>query len=284
MDKNDIYLKSASLIAKKLGKPIEEIVLTPKETHDAILEHYKTPQSRNTIVTGVWMFVKKMHEDGKLPDDTYNEWRKIRVDTQTIVSDIYESNKATDRQVKGYVKLEEIIKVRDKLPVGPQKLLLAMYTYVPPVRNDYHQLRIYHSQPDEPKGNYIVLGDVNRMYLHEFKTAHRYKKVEIELPKELVKLIMKSLKIHPREYVFLQKNGQPYASEKTFDAWANYNLKKVLNNDHVTLTMLRHIYITDKCSGVMTFKERKNISTVMAHSVEMQLKYAFNKIGNSWKN
>lgn len=275
MNKQDIYTKSASLIAKKMGKSVEDIIETPKLTHETIVAHYKTPQSRNTIVTGVWMITKKLHEEGKVSDETFNEWRALRVANQTIVSDMYESNEATERQKKAYVSLAEIIRVRDSLPAGPQKLLLAFYTHIAPVRNDYHRLRIYHESPQHSEGNFIVLGGVNRMFLHEFKTAHRYKKIEIDIPKELVKLINRSLKLHPRDYVFVQKNGEPYASEKTFDAWANYNLKKVLNNEHVTLTMLRHIYITDKCSGVMSFKERKNISTAMGHSVEMQLKYAF---------
>lgn len=276
MDKYDIYTKSANLIAKKMGTTVREATLTPHETYKQIQHHYPSIQSQNTIIAGLTLLAK---QDGTFPKQVMSEWAKIREEAQTRVNDHYTSNISTERQKQGYVRFDEIVRIRDSLSEGPAKLLLGFYTYIAPVRNDYHQLRIFHEPPTQPyKGNYIVLGSINRMVLQEFKTANKYKKIETDIPQELVALVLSSLKKHPREYVFVQKDGRPYQTEKTFSAWANYNLKKVLNNDHINLTMLRHIYITEHCNKVMSYKDRTKISDVMGHSVTTQLKYAFNDL------
>lgn len=276
MNKYEIYNKSANLIVKKIGKPFEEIVLSPCETNTQIEKLYKSQQSRNTILVGVYMLAKDMYEHGKLHEDVFNEWKQIRINSQKIVNDMYESNEASERQKLGYVPLKEIIRVRETLPISPQKLLLSFYTMIPPARNDYHKLRIFNEIPISlVSGNYVVLGNDNKLFLQEFKTSHKYNTIKIDLPSSLVSLLKKTLDKQPRDYVFVAKSGIPYENEKAFDAWANYNLKKILKNEKITLTMLRHIYITDMCSSGINYKQRAKMSREMGHNVTMQLKYAF---------
>jgi hypothetical protein len=217
-------------------------------------------------VNAVWAHVKQNFTEN---DPVYKLWCKYNVDARACASRVYDENITSERQLKGYVPLITIERVRDSLkPWSPQRLLLGMYTHISPVRNDFHRLSV---TPTPAAGNYLVLAD-KKLVLQEYKTSKRYGRIEIDLPDALVADIQSSLRKYPREWLFVQKNGEPYTSENSFSKWANDNLKSVLGNKYVTLTILRHVYIMDRAVGAPGI-ERKRIARTMGHSVNMQLGY-----------
>lgn len=186
----------------------------------------------------------------------------------------YLSNKPTNRQKKGYVSYEDILNKRNSLKTGSdEQLLLAIYTMIPPVRSDYDKVKIYYTQGDY-RDNHIVLNNNPYIILENYKTAKRYHILKIHIPNELETVIKESLKLKPREYLFVRKNGTTYTSN-TFNKWANRTLKKLFDNKNISLTTLRHIYISrrdlklEERSGL----QRKEIAKIMGHSVEQQQKY-----------
>ena len=92
---------------------------------------------------------------------------------------------------------------------------------------------------------------------------------------DLPLLIKESLKLQPRKYLFIQKNGEPYDKPNTFNRWANRKLKSLFGKKNISLSTLRHIYITrrdlklEEKSGL----ERSKVANVMGHSVGTQQNY-----------
>jgi hypothetical protein len=221
----------------------------------------------------IFTYNQEFKENNKQLYDTWIiEAKKIK----DKINEKYESNRPTAKQENAYIDFEKVVQIRNSLKEGTQeRLLLFMYTEIPPVRNDYHMMRIYKKKPKFDMGNYFIMNTDPMIILNEFKTDKTYEQIKIAIPQSLLDEIKQSLKAQPRDYLFTSgRDNLPYKSDNTFSMWANRTLKKIFNNN-MSLTTLRHIYITrrdlklEEKSGT----ERKEIAKIMAHSLEQQQKY-----------
>jgi hypothetical protein len=208
----------------------------------------------------------------------YEQWIEVKNIIQKPIDTLYNSNIPSNRQQNGYIPFEELIIIKDKLTNGShEQLLLAMYTMIPPVRSNYYTTQIFYTKPNNHiDDNYILISDQeNYISLEKYKTSKYYGNIVIDIPKDLLNIIKNSLEIHPREYLFVAKNKNKYSNEGTFNTWANRTLKKITHNEHITLTMLRHIYISRRDIEVETMSgiDRNDIAKIMGHSIEQQRKY-----------
>ena len=180
------------------------------------------------------------------------------------------------KQLEANMSFDEICKIRDELPDGSMtKLLISLYTMIPPIRSDFDNVKIFDEKPKKYDQNYLVLNKRPQLVISQYKTANRYDSNIIDLPDELVRQIKISLKIHPREYLFVTYSGEPYSNANSFNKWANRTIKKALNNDAFSLTMFRHIYLSrpDLDLDNLPFKDRRALGKKMGHSSFTQKTY-----------
>lgn len=208
--------------------------------------------------------------------EIFIKWDEIHKQVRQPINAKYQSNKPTERQEEAYVSFDELERKRDSLEIGSDaRLLLSLYTLVPPLRSDYNLVAIYKNDKDIKYDNYLILNNNPYLVITKYKTAKTYKDIKIDLPKKLVKEIKESLKLKPREFIFVQKNGKPYEKSNTFNRWANRTLKSLFDKKNISLSTLRHIYITrrdlklEEKSGL----ERNKIAQMMGHSVGTQQNY-----------
>lgn len=208
--------------------------------------------------------------------EIFMKWDEIHKEVRQPINAKYQSNKPTERQEEAYVSFDELERKRDSLDIGSDgRLLLSLYTLVPPLRSDYNLVAIYKNDKDIKYDNYLILNKNPYLVITKYKTAKTYKDIKIDLPKKLVKEIKESLKLKPREFIFVQKNGKPYEKSNTFNRWANRTLKSLFDRKNISLSTLRHTYITrrdlklEEKSGL----ERNKIAQMMGHSVGTQQNY-----------
>ena len=165
---------------------------------------------------------------------------------------------------------------RDSLADGTiLKLLLGFYTYIPPVRADYFSTEIlpFNETPEMP--NYIYHdAHKSQLTLTDFKTSKLYKKIVHDLPEPLHQLLVNSLQQMPRKYLFVNKFGKPF-NRYTFSHWANQQLDNIFQKG-LTLTMLRHIFISTIDFNNSTPEQLQKIGQQMGHNVSQQLLYKWN--------
>ena len=170
------------------------------------------------------------------------------------------------------LQFEDLITIRDALPDGSiHKLLIGFYTHLPPVRADYFatQLLPFGSTPTSP--NYILY-DSTHSYsvITDFKTSALYKQITNDLPPELHRQLMLSLHASPRSYLFVNKHGEPF-TRNGFTKWATEHLFQ-LSKKGLTLTMLRHIYISSLDFNLPA-TELQAIGLKMGHHLSQQMLY-----------
>ena len=252
-------------------------------------------------------------------NNQFNIWCKVYMKIKKPLDDQYKSNKPTKRQEEAYIPFEELDKKRKLLPKGsPERLLLSMYTLIPPVRNDYWRTRIYKNYEDYNKNknidslakNYIIFDfnykdyienneeeneenitednaeiynltvdindDISLLVLNEYKTAKYHGQLNIILPNELKKEIQYSLDERPRDYLFVYiSTGKPFKDSGALTKWANPKLKKLFNNEKISIITFRNIYVSRRDLELETKSglERDKIAKIMGHSLEQQQKY-----------
>jgi hypothetical protein len=221
----------------------------------------------------------------------------------------YLDNVVSDKQKAAFVSWNDVLAGRDSLPENtPERLLLEMYTRVPPKRNDYSHVRIYKDtsaktrtvttdegntvrrgtfMPTEAQKkeypNYMILdepaGDAGSnvtLYMHSYKTSRPGQTYVQHLPAGLCAVIRSSLEKTPRGLLFvIKRSGIAFKDESTFGDWANRTLQNVFPGKKVTVNTLRHSFISSLKLDSMTARELGNTAKHLQHSLQTLMTYRF---------
>ncbi len=279
-------------------KDVQYIILFPLHALDVLQEYlkkrdeeYETVKKKSNNSTNIHLFISSIlavmkHSSHLLPNipllhTYYTLWFDIcSNNSKQIVKKRYD-NVPTDLQItKGALNItyDDIVKKRneDTLEID-DKLLLAMYTDIYPVRLDYYELGIIYENETPFTNNYIILkNDTAELMLTKFKTSNRYKKIHYPiLPNSLFNLIKQSLDYKPRKYLFERNDNTPH-TQNSFCKWANLRLKIMFKID-ITLTFIRHLFLNTIDTDTKSAAELKRIGDLMGHSILTQKLYKWNK-------
>jgi len=200
----------------------------------------------------------------------YKKWEELYKVNKSELLLKYKSNVPTKRQMKEYVSWDTLIKVRDSLPKGSEeRLLLLMYTDVPPRRLEYNRLYI----GSEVGKNYVLKeGERYKMVLGDYKTVKTYGVYTCYL----LESVSSELLNRENRYMF---GGLEGYSRGAYGRWVSGVLYKLFDRN-MSVSSLRHIYISreDLCLHNRSEMEREVLSSSMGHSVCMQGRYSW----HSW--
>lgn len=288
----DIYIKKINDILRNVTSyiSIHELLNNPDVYENELYEYfvnnkglYNKEMSDHTKESYITPILALFYHNMNLKENNvelFGKWKKLHGKFREPIMNKYKKNEPTERQKESYISYDNIVKIRNDLPKGSfERLLLMMYTEIPPVRSDYYRTRIINDEKNiGNEENTIIMRKDNSsiLFLHKYKTSSIYGTIYIDIPKLLYEEIKASIEKYPREYLFVSKlSGEVFNKENSYTQWANRTLKKVLNNNLFSLTMLRHIYISrrdiniERQSGI----DREKIAKIMGHSVETQQKY-----------
>jgi hypothetical protein len=216
------------------------------------------------------------------------QWKALIKVNYEPMTEHYLSGEPTERQKDKQITWKEIEKVRDELPLGETKLLLAFYTYIPPIRADLYACSLFDDEEQmdaagmnedeefelgKPEWNYVVVdGECPRLVLNDYKTSKSHGEIIHELPRELHVLLKAFLVQHQkaRMHLFENSKGDPY-TRSTFSTWCCRRLKEAFGKP-MSLTAIRHAY----CSSLdfnRPIKELNAIAHGMGQKVSTQRIY-----------
>ena len=235
-----------------------------------------TPKNHHCFISAVVAYLKHELKDEEL----HETWNAIlNENAKPIRAESY-SGKPTELQKGKEMAWADILKVRDALPLSATKLLLAMYSYIAPIRADLFACRLYEETPDKVgEDNYIVLDEKNpRLVLQDYKTKKTYRTIETPLPKPLYDMIRDCIKegICDGKYLFTNTYDLPY-DRQGFSRWCCRMLAKAFGKP-MTLTAIRHNF-SSNLDNNRPMKELKLISDSMGHAIGTQRTYKWDEVG-----
>jgi len=239
----------------------------------------QTPTNRHLFFSAIVAYIKHTVDGRRRSDRIKNKWLDIQKNNWQEQQVIDEELSEKDEAVATHVKWTDIINQRDLLQKGSyERLLLSLYTYLPPLRADYFEVRI--NPPvtliNNTKKNYIQLTDsanTSHMVIRDFKTASKYKEISHQIPNQLYEEIVASLRQEPRKFLFVMPTDikRPY-DRGSFSKWANKVLQTLFKVP-ITLTAMRHIFISTLDLNKLRAAELQKIAHEMGHGLSMQKEY-----------
>lgn len=272
---------------------IDFLVLHPKQSLKLLITHLKQSEKdterkrctftnlKNFIAAVVAVLRYSPHVMPTLPKriDFYQLWLQLLDQANQPMKDRRLKQTPTEQQSQcggSRLTYQDLLRKRDSMMetdrLSSSFLLLAMYTYLYPVRADYYALQVVRDLEEPSVPNYIrIHSDHIELVLRHFKTSRYYKQIRYEaIPAELEVILRQSLDVCPRQYVFETSRGIPYTRLR-FSEWASGTLQKLFGVE-LNLTMIRHLFISS-LSMETPAVELKKISDLMGHSLGEQRLY-----------
>ena len=249
---------------------VHDLSADPRKTLAAMDARYTLSSSR-VAMSGL----RKEYPDNKV---FYTEMRARMVKWKKIDS----SQQPTESQKDKYVSWDNIIKFRDQYynemtPV--QRLLMALYTLVPPVRLDYTPMKIVNRKPIklEDGVNYYVKAKSPYFLFHSYKTHHTHGDRVMKVPKKLQEEISKAVP-ETQTYLLQDEEGKPWTVPRL-----SQNVTRIFKQFHnlnTGVAMLRHAYATKFHKGQLPLTAIKKTADAMLHSPLQSMTYRFISLEN----
>lgn len=251
------------------SKSFAEMFATPRQTVIQIRrflqdhEVYTAPSFESYIKS--LMAYRKYHpEEFPNTEQVHSVWNVLLKEVNRRGNEYREQGQMapTQREKEGNkLTMGDLKKVMDSLDDGDErKLLLAMYVMIPPMRADYGEVEILPFGHVPTTRNFIYLSSERAvMQIGDHKIASTLGPIREVLPDSLQRVLYTSIRTNPRAYLF-----GPYSGTR-FSMWANKQLTKLLEVPF-TLTMFRHIYISNLPIHEMTVEEKKQIAYLMGQT------------------
>ena len=266
---NQVNDQTIKLWKRYLNKIHKDFIFKSKdELEQQLLDINKTYSSAYNMSTLLRAACKINEVDLKLKEIVYDLYRDLR---EKSADEQFEN-----RMNKKQWTLEELISIMRNINMTDYKstmikLLIAMYTLNPPLRNDYYNVKINDntsaSYSDNTSASYI---DLNKKILNVYcLKSKKYQKVL--LCDELIDIIKESLIVLPRDYLFTKKNGDNFSSAASLSVSLLNLLKEFMNDKHFSFNTFRHAYT--EWSFKQDVKTRLSAADNMMHSRLTHLRY-----------
>ena len=255
---NDNTIKLWKRCLNKIHKDF--IFRSKEELEQQLLDINKTYSSAYNMSTLLRAACKINEVDLKLKEIVYDLYKDLREKSG--------DEQFENRMNKKQWSLEKLISIMRNINMTDYKstmikLLLAMYTINPPLRNDYYNVKIN----DGNSSNYIDLKNkILNVYCLKSKKFQK-----VLLCDELIDIINESLIVLPRKYLFTKKNGDNFSSAASLSVSLLNLLKEFMNDKHFSFNTFRHAYA--EWSLKQDVKTRINAADNMMHSRLTHLHY-----------
>jgi len=237
------------------------------------LEGMKLTMKRN-ILSSILVLLSAVDSESRLYKTYSDKLLKLTMEYKRQ----QDKNEKTETQVKNWVEHSELINIAKKMikknPGSQDALIAGLYSYQPPTRLDFYDMQIVGPKDEiDNEKNYLVVQSqrTKRFIFNDYKSANKYNTITIPVNKQLNTVINKFLKLNPgRKYLLQNKAGMPITR--------NALGKKIPvifkdTGKHVTLNIIRHVYISENINIEQT-KKNKELAKTMMHGQSVQLEYA----------
>lgn len=279
------YSSTLNNLHKKLEfKSFDDFYKKEKEIIEFLKD--KEPQNRKTIYASLIVLLDKLDD----ANDAVKEYRKIMMDDGHKSLAFEFKQEMTDKQAENWITYDDVIDIRNKLEKDIKTLwkkeklsneeytrilnfvILSLYTFISPRRLvDYTEMK--YKNYDTKNDNYY--DQKNDMFIfNKYKTRGTYGVQNVVIPKELKQILTKWLKINTQsDYLITDNSRKSKITPQTL-----VNRFYAIFDRKISVSMLRHIYLSNLLKNMPELEKLNQISKDMGHSLTQQLLYVKKKV------
>lgn len=296
----DAYVSNIMKMTNKLfsSDSLEVSYFSPVNKIKEYIESYENKATQKNILTAILVVLKTIDYSCSNKEE-YKEYTDFHYKLSQEQRENYNLNQKTIKEGDNWItsteikeRMNSIVKKihqeiksnvwsRSLLDLYQQYLIVALYTELPPIRNEYAETVVYNKLNTpidqlECTTNYINMSK-KQLILCKYKTSGKYGVKVIGLNDRLISIIESWFYI--RHHVL--KDGEDSKDSislllnttKGNDMCKNGLTKyinKIFKPKKVSTTLLRKSFLSEKYPVIHTYQEMENDSYIMGHSVSTQ--------------
>ena len=273
----NVYLSNIKKVFKELFKNDINILHFNKFAKVKKYLNTLTPATRKNVMTAIIVLLKSYDTKKSVLLKYEKYFEEIVSEFENNYDEQIKSNKENKNWITSEELKQKIIELEDKIikfnlnklidkqkDIIQQHLLLKLYTEIPPLRNDYAMMKVYHYKEVENE-NCINLKK-KQIILNNYKTSKTYGEKHIDIPDELIPLIKRWIDITENIYLLINIRDKNPMKKNGLTKYLN----KIFKPKKVSTTLLRKLYLSEKYPVVHNRKDMKKDAYVMGHSVSTQ--------------
>jgi len=277
----DNHVRHIKILFEHYGqgkKTLLEYFSNTKKVIKDLEDKYDKISTRSSYICSIFMYLRAVEADEKIIDYYYQKF----IEMKKKLKEIDEKNEKSEKEEKNWVSQAEIKqkiedlkksfpKSRNLFDTYQQYLVLNLYFLIPPLRNDFARVEVFKKFDKEFNGNSINL-NTKQLILNDYKTSKTYGEKVIDLPKELIDIIKKWMKIREKIHPVLKGRRELLFNLK-LTSMNGINLTIYLNKifgRKVSSTMLRKSYLSERFPVIESTDDLNQLAGSMCHSVSMQ--------------
>jgi len=235
------------------------------------------PATRKNIMTSIIVLLKAYDINKR----TLKKYEKYYEELIVDYENNYDNQQKSEKDKTNWITMEELEKkikeLEDKISkmdfnklnkasedIIQQHLILILYTKIPPIRNDYAQMKVYYNKKIEGE-NYIDLKS-EQIILNNYKTAKTYGEKKIDLIADVIKLIKRWILVTGNEYLLINIRDKNPMTNNGLTKYIN----KIFKPKKVSTTILRKLYLSEKYPVIHNRIDMKKDAYIMGHSIHTQ--------------
>jgi integrase len=215
-----------------------------------------SPNKRKSILSSLFVLTKDPIYQKNMVQDINNYVENVKMEVKTPTQENYWIEKDELDSIYNQIKNKAVYLFKKKeltkedLNEIQNYIILSLYTLIPPRRSlDFTEMKIKNISPDD---NHI---EKNNFVFTKYKTAKFNGIQHEEIPKELMSILKKWIKINPTDYLLFDSNKNKLTPSKL-----TRRINKIFNKN-ISTSALRHLYISHKYQNYI--KENKSLENDM---------------------
>jgi len=207
----------------------------------------------------------------KLDVPYYEQLKKWMLELRDELYKSKEDQIITEKEEKKHMGWNDILEIavpainNEKYSLE-DRILIALYTQLDPVRNDYTHLKLYKEEPEIKTGTYFIINDaIKEVVINNHKTAKKHGAIRQHLPERLSEMIVMWFK-DETEMFPIAENAMSLRIRRLFN--------KVFGKP-LTICSLRHSRITFMYKNDTRPREAKRLADNMGHTPATAQTYRF---------
>lgn len=200
-----------------------------------------SPNKRKSILSSLFVLTKDPVYQKSMVQDINNYEENIKMEVKTPTQENYWIEKDELDSIYNQIKNKAVYLFKKKeltkedLNEIQNYIILSLYTLIPPRRSlDFTEMKIKNISPDD---NHI---DKNKFVFTKYKTAKFNGTQYEDIPKDLMSILKKWIKINPTDYLLFDSNKNKLTPSKL-----TRRINKIFGKN-ISTSALRHLYISHK--------------------------------------
>lgn len=254
------------------------------------LDTLKLPTRKNYIASILVALSSEKNPNDKLIEKYRNHLDILAVEYNNKIKS-HEKSEKLEKNWTSMKELQDIVKrykreikernldkketlTKKDLDLYQKYLVGSLYTILPPLRNDYANMKVItfkeYENIEDKKNNYLVIVSKSKKFFSfgAYKTSEVYGIKTLDIPRNLNNIINKWLERNKTGFFLINTKNEPLSENsltkllyKTFES----------TGKNISSTIIRHVYLSDKYKDIN--EEKAKDAKQMMHSVGEQNNY-----------